>query len=163
MFRIYINNNQESEKIDEARLEKLVEAVFEAAELEKVGEISVTFVEDDEMAQLNLQYRNLEGPTDVLSFPQDEGMEMARPDDKDYVPLIGDLVISVPTAARQAEEAGHTLEQEISILLIHGILHLFGYDHDNVYQQSFMQEEEKTILKLLEEKIGPKPAEAPCN
>ncbi len=133
-----------------ASMESLVEDIFRVAELEPAGELSVTFVDDEEMSRLNSQYRNIDGPTDVLSFAMDEGQEVPRPDDSDFVPLLGDVIISIPTASRQASERGHSLKRELSLLLIHGILHLFGYDHDNVYQQSFMQEEEKSILSALE-------------
>jgi probable rRNA maturation factor len=146
MFEIYINNQQDSAEISETMLENLIKAIFEAGELEQSGELSVTLVDDEEMRKLNLEYRNIDKTTDVLSFPQDEGMEMPVPEDSSFVPLIGDIIISVPVAARQAAEAGHSLEKEIMVLMIHGILHLFGYDHDNIYQQIFMQEEEREIL-----------------
>jgi probable rRNA maturation factor len=149
MFEIYINNQQEFAPISEEKLENLIKSIFENGELEQNGEISVTLVDDDQMKELNLQYRNIDKTTDVLSFSQDEGMEMPIPEDSSYVPLIGDVVISIPTAAKQAEEAGHSLEKEITILLIHGILHLFGYDHNNIYQETFMREEEKEILRAV--------------
>jgi probable rRNA maturation factor len=150
MFKIYINNNQESSPIDEMEMEKLVELVFDEAELDRVGEISITLTSDEEIAALNAQYRGMDSPTDVLAFAMDEGMDMPHPDDPGYCPLIGDVIISVPTAVRQADEAEHPLQRELTILLIHGILHLFGYDHDNIYQQSFMKEEEKLILEAVE-------------
>lgn len=150
MFKIYVNIREDFELISEDKIEKTVDSIFEAAELEKFGEISISLVDDEEMSELNLQYRGIEGTTDVLSFSQDEGMEMARPEDPKYIPLIGDIVISVPTAQHQAEEAGHGFEEELKVLLIHGILHLFGYDHDNIYQQAFMRDEEKSILAALE-------------
>jgi probable rRNA maturation factor len=149
MFEICINNQQDKIELSESKLEELIKSIFEAGELEQTGELSVTLVDDEEMRKLNLEYRNIDKTTDVLSFPQDEGMEMAVPDDSSFIPLIGDVIISVPTAAKQAEESGHSIEKEITILLIHGILHLFGYDHDNVYQQTFMQEEEKEILQSV--------------
>lgn len=150
MLEIQINNNQDAAPISIEQMERLVDDIFTVAELERSGEISISFIDDDEMATLNLQYRGIEGTTDVLSFSQDEGMEMPSPDDPDFVPLIGDVIVSVPAAIRQAEEAGHSLDREIAILLIHGILHLYGYDHDNVYQHTFMKEEESQILSTLE-------------
>lgn len=150
MFRIYVNNKQEKVKLDEFEIENIVNDIFDAGELDKVGEVSFTFVDDDEMQELNKQYRGIDKTTDVLSFPQEEGMEMPHQEDDDYIPLIGDVIISAPTAKLQAEKMGHELDKEIKVLLIHGILHLYGYDHDNVYQQSFMQDEEKTILLALD-------------
>lgn len=152
MFKIYVNNRQEYLDIDELQIERLVDIIYEAGELERLGELSISLIDDEEMAQLNESYRFVEGTTDVLSFPQDEGMEVPlHCEDPDYVPLIGDVLISVPRALKQAEEAGHSFDRELRVLLIHGILHLYGYDHDNIYQQLFMQEEEKAILKALEE------------
>ena len=77
------------------------------------------------MADLNLSYRSKEGPTNVISFPMGEGMF------SDITPhLLGDVVISIDTAEREATEAGITLDERLSQLLIHGVLHLFGYDHE---------------------------------
>jgi probable rRNA maturation factor len=149
MLKIYINNEQDKIPVSEEEIENLVKTIFKAGELEEYGEISVTLTDDEQMAQLNREYRDIDGTTDVLAFAQDEGMEMPKPSDPDYTPLIGDIIISVPTALKQAEEAKHPLNMELTILLIHGILHLFGYDHDNIYQQAFMKEEEKAILQTV--------------
>lgn len=150
MFKVYVNNEQKEVPIDESELEMTVIDIFKAGELEKVGELCISFLDDEEMARLNKEYRGKDGPTDVLAFSQDEGMEVPRPDDPNFVPLIGDIMISAPAAVRQAEAAGHSLDREIKILLIHGILHLYGYDHNNMYQQVFMRDEEKAILTALE-------------
>ena len=88
-------------------------------------ELSLTIVDDNDMADLNLSYRSKEGPTNVISFPMGEGMF------SDITPhLLGDVVISIDTAEREATEAGITLDERLSQLLIHGVLHLFGYDHE---------------------------------
>lgn len=105
-------------------------------------ELSLTFTDDLEIAILNEQYRHKEGPTDVLSFSQLEGEDFGA------APMtLGDVIISVDTAERQAEEYGVTLEAELDRLLVHGILHLFGYDHENV------PEEEAQEMRRLEEEI----------
>jgi len=152
MFKIYINNKQDKNQINEADLKNIIHNIFDCGELEKRGELSVTLVDDEEITQLNRKYRNLDQPTDVLAFAQDEGMEFPSPGDEDYTPLMGDVIISVPTASRQAEQMNHSLRRELTVLLIHGILHIFGYDHDNLYQQTFMREEEKAILQAIENK-----------
>ena len=88
-------------------------------------ELSVALVGDDEMQRLNATYRHKDRTTDVLAFSQREG-EHADP----AAPVLGDVVISIPVAARQASERGTELERELAELLVHGILHLLGYDHE---------------------------------
>lgn len=90
------------------------------------SELSVALVHDDEMHRLNRDYRGKDRTTDVLAFAlrEGEGTSVQEPG------LLGDVVVSVPTAARQAAERGHALERELAELLAHGILHLLGYDHE---------------------------------
>lgn len=100
-------------------------ATFWLAELgEAEAELSVVLTDDDEIHQLNRDYRDRDRPTDVLSFAQREGEDVF--DDS----LLGDVIISVPTAERQARERRHSLREELLELLVHGILHLLGYDHE---------------------------------
>jgi len=108
-----------------------VERVLEAA-AERIGvrgEVSVLFVNDDAIHELNRTYRQVDRPTDVLSFPMNEGEELADPDEVD--PMLGDIVVSVDRAREQAEAYGHSLEREVAFLLVHGFLHLNGYDHED--------------------------------
>lgn len=84
--------------------------------------LAVRFVGDRQMRRLNLEYRDQDATTDVLSFPGDESFEDG---------YLGDIAISVPVARRQAAEAGHDVERELRILLLHGILHCLGYDHES--------------------------------
>lgn len=108
-----------------AVLRAKIRLVLEAVGAPPGAEISVLFTGDEEIAQLNRAWRGKEGPTDVLSFSQTEG------EFGDVAPqMMGDMVISVDTAARQAEAAGRTLDEELDTLLAHGILHLAGYDHE---------------------------------
>lgn len=86
-----------------------------------VDSFTVRFVADREMRRLNRTYRGRDRPTDVLSFPGEETLEGRH---------LGDVVISVPTARRQAEEAGHRLARELRLLLLHGVLHCLGHDHE---------------------------------
>lgn len=114
------------------------------------GEVSLTFVDDETIRQLNLEYRGMDKSTDVLSFPQydhddqesgtDIGQDSALPD------LLGDIVISVPTAVRQAETYGHSVEREIGFLFVHGFLHLLGYDHQD-------EDSERTMFRKQEEAL----------
>ena len=150
MLEIYINNQQELIDLKPEDITELIKKIFTAAKLKDHGELSVTFMDDNAIADLNQTYRKKEGPTDILSFPQDEGMEFPAPEDENYLPLIGDIMISIETAKKQAEEMGHPLDRELKILLIHGILHLYGYDHEDDEEAAAMQEKEKEILKTLE-------------
>ncbi len=89
------------------------------------AELSILFTGDRAMRSLNRRYRGIDRTTDVLSFSQREGQFAdIRPD------ILGDIVISIPTAVRQAREQNHSLSQEIERLLVHGLLHLLGYDHE---------------------------------
>ncbi len=88
------------------------------------SELSIVLVDDEAIRELNATWRDENSPTDVLAFAQREG------DGPEAPGLLGDVVISIPTAARQAGERGHAIEHEIRELLVHGILHLLGYDHE---------------------------------
>ncbi len=90
------------------------------------ADVSVTFIGDRAMRTLNRCYRRRDRPTDVLAFAC---RDAAQPPSR--IPVLGDVVVSVPTAARQAKVAGHTLDRELTLLVVHGILHLCGYDHEH--------------------------------
>ena len=122
-----------------------------AAEVYGLGdsdEVSVVFCDDAYIRQLNRDYRGLDKATDVLSFALNEGEE---PDvyDGPAHHLLGDIIISLDTAARQAEDYGHTLERELAYLAIHGMLHLLGYDHMDEADQQEMRTEEEYVLTRL--------------
>lgn len=105
------------------------------------AEISVTFVTDEEIRELNAQFRGIDRATDVLSFPQFEDVQDI-PDEGPAV--LGDVVISLERARAQAEEFGHSEKRETIYLFVHSILHLLGYDH--------MEEDEKKEMRAAEEK-----------
>jgi probable rRNA maturation factor len=109
------------------------------------AELSVLFVGDRLMRTLNKQYRGKNGTTDVLSFPMLEGLFVEiRPE------LLGDIVISIPVAEKQAHAAGHSLVREIELLLVHGLLHLLGYDHElGPSEARRMHRKEQILLKRL--------------
>lgn len=110
------------------------------------AELSLVLCDDAFIHPLNRDYRGKDRPTDVLSFPQREG-DHADIDD----PLLGDVVISVETAARQAIEHGHSLDRELAVLLVHGILHLLGYDHIDDDEAEVMETEERRVLATLQQ------------
>ena len=103
-------------------------------------ELSVVLGDDAFIAELNREWRAKDSPTDVLSFPQD-GLEG---------PLLGDVVISVQTAVRQADEYGHDLDTELRILLVHGICHLLGHDHHELAEAARMRSAEGMLLSALD-------------
>lgn len=123
------------------------------AETEEAGdlfELSVSFVTDEEIRQINREFREKDKATDVLSFSQFEGEPMPTPDG---VQPLGDLIVSVETARKQSAEIGHSEEYELNRLLVHGLFHLLGYDHEvSAEEERIMQEREDALLKLLEER-----------
>ncbi len=110
--------------------------------------MSVVLTDDDTVHQLNLQYRGFDKPTDVLSFAQLDQIAGAPllPDVEELPLLLGDVIISVDTAARQAETHHVTLEQELELLTVHGILHLLGYEDESDDGAELMREREKAVL-----------------
>lgn len=124
-------------------------AVLVMEEFEGAAEVSVTFVDDDMIHQLNKQYRNIDRATDVLSFPLGENGVYDVNNDTG-AKLLGDIVISIPHAVDQADRYGHTLQREIGFLTVHSMLHLLGYDHVNGGMESVrMREKEETVLTKL--------------
>ena len=106
-------------------------------------EISVLLTDDRTISELNKQYRGVDGPTDVLAFSMVEGDDFGG--DVEEHPL-GDVVISVETAQRQAEAQGHDLEKELDMLLVHGLLHLVGYDHAEADEAATMFARQEELL-----------------
>lgn len=124
---------------------EVVEALGQAA-LRAVGlpeaELSVLLCDDALIRELNAKWRGVDAPTDVLSFPQVQG----APQDGD---VLGDVVISMETAARHAAEVGHALADEVCVLLVHGLLHLLGHDHHATDEARKMAAEEARVLAAL--------------
>ncbi|MBP3696769.1 MAG: rRNA maturation RNase YbeY [Clostridia bacterium] len=113
------------------------------------AEISVTFVDDDEIHRLNKEYRNIDRSTDVLSFPLGEDGVYDTNFDTG-AKMLGDIVISIPHALDQAERYGHSLQREIGFLTVHSMLHLLGYDHVNGGIESVrMREKEEAVLTQM--------------
>lgn len=137
----------EAQAVSDEILRKMEEAAAYGAELENLDdercEISVTFVDMEEIHELNKLHRGVDKPTDVLSFPQFEDVCEEAPEEGEI--CLGDVVICREKAAEQAEEFGHSFEREILYLFVHSVLHLLGYDH--------MEEGEKKVMRAREEKI----------
>jgi probable rRNA maturation factor len=143
-MEIQIQNDQEIHAVDTVKLERQVQTIMQALECHD-EELSVLIVDDAKIHQLNRHYRNIDAATDVLSFPQNEE------DNAEFISkMLGDVVISVETAARQAKEHRFSLEQELVLLLIHGTLHLLGYDHErSPKEEKIMKEKTWELFALI--------------
>ena len=157
---VTLENNQEKVTIPEKLEADLTKAMNVVAELEGLSpqtEVDITIVDDAAIHELNRTYRGIDRPTDVLSFALDEGEEEPEVDDDEIEHLLGDVIISAPTAVRQGEEYGHGLEREMTYLAVHGMLHLLGYDHMEEKDQRIMRKREEEVLRrldLAEENFG---------
>lgn len=124
-------------------------AVLVQENFDEPAEISVTFVDDDEIHRLNKEFRNIDRSTDVLSFPLGENGVYDTNIDTG-AKLLGDIVISIPHAVDQADRYGHSLQREIGFLTVHSMLHLLGYDHVNGGMESVrMREKEEAVLTQM--------------
>jgi probable rRNA maturation factor len=106
-------------------------------------ELSIMLSDDSRLHELNLNYLGVNAPTDVLSFPASET------DPETGARYLGDILISVPRAQAQAEAAGHSLEAEVQLLVVHGVLHLLGYDHAEPEEKARMWKAQAEILERL--------------
>lgn len=152
----WTNEQQELAIGDEliATLELLLQKAGEAEGIRE-GEVALTFVGDQQIHELNKEYRGIDRPTDVLSFAMnehtdeeldivyelEEGEELA-----DLPEMLGDIIISVNRAQAQSEEYGHSLEREIGFLFVHGFLHLLGYDHQDKESEAEMMGKQEAVL-----------------
>ena len=126
------------------RIRNLARRLLLAESCDKNTEVSILLTDDEGITILNRDYRGIDSPTDVLSFSQIEGEDEFAPDEEENV--LGDVVISVETAERQADEAGKAVEDEIDMLLVHGLLHLLGYDHAEAADEEKMFARQAEIL-----------------
>jgi len=142
--------DETNEVTEEAQ--QLVESILQFAarkeNIEKDTELSVTFVDNDRIREINKEYRNKDSATDVISFALEEmgedeveivGAEMPR--------MLGDIIISIERTKEQAEEYGHSFDRELGFLALHGFLHLLGFDHMNEEDEKVMFTKQKEILE----------------
>lgn len=151
-IKVIISNEQKAVKIPTGvrlLVRRCCNAVLTFEDFNEPAEISVTFVDDERIHELNREYRNVDRSTDVLSFPLGEnGVYDKNPENGAC--LLGDIVISVETAVRQAETYGRSLQREIGFLTVHSMLHLLGYDHVNGgIEEVRMREKEEHVLTEL--------------
>jgi probable rRNA maturation factor len=131
--------NVPADKSIKTLLQKAAKTALPAIQVE----LSIVVCDDPFIHELNKQYRNVDRPTDVLSFPSDET------DPESGFRYLGDIIISLPHAIAQASEAGHPLADELSMLAIHGVLHLLGFDHTTDVEKKEMWAKQESCLKSL--------------
>ncbi|MBI6546221.1 MAG: rRNA maturation RNase YbeY [Cyanobacteria bacterium NC_groundwater_1444_Ag_S-0.65um_54_12] len=144
VLEVFLANEQEKIELIEARWERRLLDLMQYEALPENTQLSITFVDDRRIRELNAAYRQIDQPTDVLAFTQ-TSPPVLPPD----APLaIGDIVVSVETALRQAKEYGHAFERELGFLLVHGFLHLLGEDHQTAEQERRMIARQRALLAL---------------
>ena len=141
-MRVRITSHREPEPLDLAAFVLLAEFVLEREDVPEQTELSLAIVELSEMSELNGKYREKNGPTDVLSF----GCDDPCPVEGDQPIALGDVVLAPEVAIEQAQELGRTIEEELNLLLVHGILHLLGYEHDSDESETVMRAREEALL-----------------
>jgi len=148
---VQLQNNQKVCDVDSQSLKNHAKKFMRALEREN-DELSILLVDDDNIKTLNRQHRNIDCATDVLSFPQTDNDEFISH-------MLGDVVISVETAKRQASEHHFSLEQELVLLLLHGLLHLLGYDHERSQkEEQIMKEKTWELFALIFPGVQPSDA-----
>jgi probable rRNA maturation factor len=138
--------------VDGGWVKKIVRKILRAEGVTPPYEVSLVFTDSKTVQQLNRDYRGVDEPTDVLAFymlPQRRAdSSFALP--PDGITRLGEVIISYPQAVAQAKEQGHSPERELALLVIHGMLHLLGYDHEEPEEESKMREKERELLgKML--------------
>lgn len=153
-LKIYYANEQKIVKIPlslRSLINRVVKATLENENFKKDAEVSVSFVDNETIHRLNLEYRGKDKPTDVLSFPMTDGDE--EEDDIDLstgAVMLGDIIISAEKAMEQANEYGHGIEREICFLAVHSTLHLLGYDHETSEDdERYMNQTQEAILQKI--------------
>ncbi|HER23592.1 MAG TPA: rRNA maturation RNase YbeY [Candidatus Atribacteria bacterium] len=147
-MEVLIKNQQKILKIDQRKIKKLIKIALQHLQVDEKTEISILFTDDQFIRLLNHKYRGIDRSTDVLSFSLREGS--INTPELGSEKLIGDIVISVETAQRQANNLNHNIEKELMVLLIHGLLHLTGYAHQEEKDYKIMQEKEDKILEIFD-------------
>jgi len=145
-----IDYTDEIQALSQERFDLLDGVLNHAAERLNIGEaeLSIIFVNNSRIQEINQQYRDKNQPTDVISFALEEmGEGEVKIVDGDMPRILGDIIISIPKAKEQAEEHGHSFERELGFLTVHGLLHLLGYDH-------LTPKDEKEMFMLQEELLS---------
>ncbi|MBI5417299.1 rRNA maturation RNase YbeY [Candidatus Poribacteria bacterium] len=142
-MKIIVKNDQKNKKINTNKVKKKVEKILEFLNVIDDAQVGILLVDNKQIHVLNKQYRNVDCPTDVISFAMQEGEGHNYPD------ILGDVVISIERTISQAKTYKHSFEEEFDLLLVHGVLHLLGYDHMKKKDEKHMKAMEQEILKLI--------------
>lgn len=140
--------------------EEVIVFSLEHEEFPYEAEVNLTLVDNDSIREINREYRNIDAPTDVLSFPMlsyESGGDFSGIEedvDDNFNPdtgevMLGDIIISIPKVMEQAESYGHTPKREFAFLIVHSVLHLLGYDHMTPEEAAFMENKQKDILNAM--------------
>ena len=150
---IYFLNDQDKFKISYEQkilVRRAVEATLDYEGYKNNAEVSVTFTDNEKIQKINNEFRGIDKPTDVLSFPLTEYEDSNVPFADELDGNLGDIVISLERAKEQAEEFGHSFEREIAFLTVHSMLHLLGYDHVNSEEEELdMRKRQSDVLKNM--------------
>ncbi|MFD1781252.1 rRNA maturation RNase YbeY [Fredinandcohnia salidurans] len=150
-MRLEIDFNDEIGEVKEEECTLVQELLFLAADKEGVSEgteVSVTFVDNERIREINREYRDKDQPTDVISFAMEEmGEGELAIIGEDIPKVLGDIIISIPRTKEQAEDYGHSFARELGFLAVHGFLHLLGYDHMTKEDEEKMFSRQKEILE----------------
>ncbi len=138
---------------DRVDTEDLAAYIQRALLLEGVqaGTLTVVITDEEAVRELNRTYRGIDATTDVLSFAMSEGEDIILPDEE--LPYLGDIIIAYPVAEQQAAQYGHSVQEELRLLAVHGVLHLLGYDHATPEEETIMWARQAEILE--KDYLGP--------
>lgn len=150
--------NETEHTINEQQLLALADMVYQEMNIHPAAELSVMCIGPEPMEQLHLEWMDLSGPTDVMSFPMDE----LRPGEQGIPSegTLGDVVLCPQVAQKQAEQAGHSTADELLLLLTHGMLHLLGFDHEEPEDKAQMFELQDHLLASFLGREAPRPTES---
>lgn len=136
-----------SEAVAVEEIARAVRYVLEQEHQPEAAEVTVVIADDAQVRELNRAFRAVDSPTDVLAFPARSEDGFVNP--PELPPYLGDIVVSFPTAAAQAAEQGHSVEAELTLLVIHGCLHLLGYDHADENERDAMWARQDDLVRAL--------------
>lgn len=146
---VFITNEQDKIAVPEdwaRKINQVAAICLQEEEIPEEAEVDLLFVDNEAIQEMNREYRNKDSATDVLSFPMYEADEAI---DEEEEILSGDIVISLERAQEQCQEYGHSLEREVMYLLVHGLLHLAGYDHIEDEDKKQMRAQEEALLAVI--------------
>lgn len=141
-------NNESGRQVDEQAILDIARYALARMRIHPLSELSVIVVDSDAMEQLHRQWMDLPGPTDVMSFPMDELRPPAKEGEEPPQGLLGDIVLCPEVAQAQGEsaETAHSMDEELQLLTVHGVLHLLGYDHEDATEKAEMFGLQKAIV-----------------